>query len=197
MHRLLQIVLPLEDEPSKRSGKNPQQDSAAYPIEGEKITSQTGEIGIVRRAPDLQTLKKDLQVCQKEVLHALQVTISKAVSVVAFAYVVHTSDINCCSCRAAHQAKVIMLGMASNRTCQLLCLSCTAVLHQCCPWSTKAVRSVHMPFSLDGLYGIAHCRQYLRSSQMQVLGHPKCTYTCDDGKQSHCSLWLTAAVAVM
>lgn len=101
MHCLLQIVLPLEDEPSKRSGKNPQQDSEAYPIEGEKITSQTGEIGIVRRAPDLQTLKKDLQVCQKEVLHALQVVIY----VVAIAYVVHTSYANCGSCRAAHQAK--------------------------------------------------------------------------------------------
>lgn len=55
-------MLPLEEEPCKRSGKDPKQDSESYPIEGRKITSQTGEIGIVRREPDLQTLKKDLQV---------------------------------------------------------------------------------------------------------------------------------------
>lgn len=55
-------MLPLEDEPGKRSGKNPKRDSELYPIEGRKITSQTGEVGIVRRAPDIETLKKDLQV---------------------------------------------------------------------------------------------------------------------------------------
>lgn len=58
-------MLPLESEPSKRSGKNPKHDTKAYPIEGKKITSQTGEVGIVRRAPDLQALKKDLQVSER------------------------------------------------------------------------------------------------------------------------------------
>ena len=69
MLRNLQIVLPLEEEPCKRSGKDPKQDSESYPIEGRKITSQTGEIGIVRREPDLQTLKKDLQVCAVHAEH--------------------------------------------------------------------------------------------------------------------------------
>ena len=58
----LQIVLPLGDEPSKRAGKNPKQDSQAYPITGKKITSQTGEVGIVRRSPDMDALKKELKV---------------------------------------------------------------------------------------------------------------------------------------
>lgn len=60
--RHLQIVLPLGDEPSKRSGKNPKQDSQNYPIEGKKITSQTGEVGIVRRSPDMDSLRKALKV---------------------------------------------------------------------------------------------------------------------------------------
>ena len=59
---MLQIVLSLGDEPSKRSGKNPKQDSDAYPIDGKRITSQTGEVGIVRRSPDMESLRKDLQV---------------------------------------------------------------------------------------------------------------------------------------
>ena len=64
----LQIVLPLEDAPSKRSGKNQKQDSQDYPIEGKRITSQTGEVGIVRRSPDMDSLKKALQVCRACVL---------------------------------------------------------------------------------------------------------------------------------
>ncbi|DBA91131.1 hypothetical protein WJX77_000744 [Trebouxia sp. C0004] len=59
-----QIVLPLGDEASKRAGKNPTRDSEIYPIEGKKITSQTGEVGIVRRSPDMDSLKSAL----KEVL---------------------------------------------------------------------------------------------------------------------------------
>lgn len=59
---VMQIVLPLGDEPSKRAGKNPKQASEEYPIEGKKITSQTGEVGIVRRRPDMDALKEDLQV---------------------------------------------------------------------------------------------------------------------------------------
>lgn len=55
-------MLPLGDEPSKRAGKNPKQDSQDYPIEGEKITSQTGEVGIVRRSPDMDSLKTELKV---------------------------------------------------------------------------------------------------------------------------------------
>ena len=60
----LQIVLPLGDAPSKRSGKNPKQDSQDYPIEGKKITSQTGEVGIVRRSPDMDSLTNELKVSQ-------------------------------------------------------------------------------------------------------------------------------------
>ena len=56
-------MLPLGDEPSKRSGKNPKQDSQDYPIEGKKITSQTGEVGIMRRSPDMESLKEALKVC--------------------------------------------------------------------------------------------------------------------------------------
>ncbi|KAL3135323.1 hypothetical protein ABBQ32_007517 [Trebouxia sp. C0010 RCD-2024] len=56
-----QIVLPLGDEPSKRSGKNPKQDSQDYPIKGKRITSQTGEVGIVRHSPDMDSLRKALQ----------------------------------------------------------------------------------------------------------------------------------------
>ncbi len=57
-----QIVLPLGDEASKRAGKNPKRDSEIYPIEGKKITSQTGEVGIVRRSPDMDSLKSALKV---------------------------------------------------------------------------------------------------------------------------------------
>ena len=64
MYACLQIVLPLGDEPSKRSGKDPIRDSEIYPIEGKKITSQTGEVGIVRRSPDMDSLKEALQVNQ-------------------------------------------------------------------------------------------------------------------------------------
>ncbi len=59
---LAQIVLPLGDEASKRAGKNPMRDSEIYPIEGKKITSQTGEVGIVRRSPDMDSLKSALKV---------------------------------------------------------------------------------------------------------------------------------------
>ena len=55
-------MLPLGDEASKRSGKDPSRDSELYPIEGKKITSQTGEVGIVRRSPDMDSLKTALQV---------------------------------------------------------------------------------------------------------------------------------------
>lgn len=59
---LAQIVLPLGEEASKRAGKNPTRDSEIYPIEGKKITSQTGEVGIVRRSPDMDSLKSALKV---------------------------------------------------------------------------------------------------------------------------------------
>ena len=62
IHKLLQIVLPLGDEPSKRSGKDPKRDSDIYPIKGKRVTSQTGEVGIVRRSPDMDSLKTGLQV---------------------------------------------------------------------------------------------------------------------------------------
>ena len=62
IHEMLQIVLPLGDEPSKRSGKDPKRDSDIYPLEGKKVTSQTGEVGIVRRSPDMDSLKTALQV---------------------------------------------------------------------------------------------------------------------------------------
>ena len=59
---LAQIVLPLGCEASKRAGKDPTRDSEIYPIEGKKITSQTGEVGIVRRSPDMDSLKSALKV---------------------------------------------------------------------------------------------------------------------------------------
>lgn len=55
-------MLPLGDEPSKRSGKDPKHDSDIYPIEGKRVTSQTGEVGVVRRSPDMDSLKTALQV---------------------------------------------------------------------------------------------------------------------------------------
>ena len=73
VRELLQIVLPLGDEPSKRSGKDPKRDSDIYPLEGKRVTSQTGEVGIVRRSPDMDSLKTALQVmCIKMLLTGMQ-----------------------------------------------------------------------------------------------------------------------------
>ena len=58
----VQMVLPLGSEPSKRSGKDPKRDSEMYPIEGRRVTSQTGEVGVVRRSPDMGALRTALQV---------------------------------------------------------------------------------------------------------------------------------------
>lgn len=71
-------MLPLGDEPSKRSGKNPKQDSQAYPITGKKIISQTGEVGIVRRSPDMDALKKELKVSHASDLITHQLNMSRS-----------------------------------------------------------------------------------------------------------------------
>ena len=74
----LQIVLPLENDPSKRSGKNPKQDSQDYPIEGKKITSQTGEVGIVRRSPDMDSLTNELKVSQAGAVLTQQLSVGSS-----------------------------------------------------------------------------------------------------------------------
>ena len=71
-------MLPLGDEPSKRAGKSPKQASQDFPIEGKKITSQTGEVGIVRRSPDMDSLKKELKVSHAGVVVTQQLNMGSA-----------------------------------------------------------------------------------------------------------------------
>lgn len=57
----LQVILPLGKEPSRRSGMNPVADSEQQPEVGKAIESITGETVVVRKRPDMDTVKKDLQ----------------------------------------------------------------------------------------------------------------------------------------
>ena len=52
---------PLHDPPCRRAGRDPAAASAAYPLEGARATAVTGEAVVVRRAPDLASLRAELQ----------------------------------------------------------------------------------------------------------------------------------------
>ena len=56
-----QVVLPLGDEPDKRSGKRPKLDKEAHPEKGRLAEGVTGETVAIRKAPDLEAIKRDLK----------------------------------------------------------------------------------------------------------------------------------------
>ena len=56
-----QVVLPLGDTPSTRSGSDPVADAQRHPLNGVAATATTGEALVVRRRPDLTALQTDLQ----------------------------------------------------------------------------------------------------------------------------------------
>eukprot|EP00884_Botryococcus_braunii_P001198 jgi/Botrbrau1/11079/Bobra.0302s0021.1 len=56
-----QVILPLGDEPGKRAGNNPVGDAAAHPPGGPITSGITGEAVCIRKAPDLATVRQDLQ----------------------------------------------------------------------------------------------------------------------------------------
>lgn len=56
-----QVVLPLGDTPGTRAGRDPAGDSERHPLGGTPATATTGEAVVVRRAPDLPALRRDLQ----------------------------------------------------------------------------------------------------------------------------------------
>lgn len=58
MAHLLQVVLPLGDIPDKRAGRDPKRDTDAYPPGGPCIEGVTGEVVCIRRAPDLDALRR-------------------------------------------------------------------------------------------------------------------------------------------
>ena len=55
----MQVILPLGDQADQRSGKNP---SNGIEEEGRHAEGVTGEAVVVRKAPDLEVVRKDLQV---------------------------------------------------------------------------------------------------------------------------------------
>ena len=52
----------------RRNGKDPAKDSKANPMDGRRVTTVTGEVVCVRRAPDLDALRKELQARRAAVL---------------------------------------------------------------------------------------------------------------------------------
>ena len=48
--------------PGRRAGRDPQGDAARHPIRGRPALGVTGEAVEVRRAPDLEALRRDLEV---------------------------------------------------------------------------------------------------------------------------------------
>ncbi|PRW57398.1 5-oxoprolinase [Chlorella sorokiniana] len=56
-----QVVLPLGDAPSTRAGRDPAGDSQRHPLQGSPATAVTGEAVVVRKAPDLEALRGELQ----------------------------------------------------------------------------------------------------------------------------------------
>ncbi len=52
------MVLPLGDVPDKRAGRDPRRDGAAYPPGGPCVEGVTGETVCIRRAPDLDALRR-------------------------------------------------------------------------------------------------------------------------------------------
>lgn len=59
---LLQVVLPLSEEADKRSGARPQQDLKKHPERGHPVEGVTGEALAVRKAPDEEAVRHNLQV---------------------------------------------------------------------------------------------------------------------------------------
>ena len=55
----MQVILPLGTQADQRSGKNP---SNGIEEEGRHAEGVTGEAVVVRKAPDLEVVRKDLQV---------------------------------------------------------------------------------------------------------------------------------------
>ena len=47
---------------TRRNGKDPAKDSEANPMEGRRLTTVTGEVVCIRRAPDLDALRTELRV---------------------------------------------------------------------------------------------------------------------------------------
>lgn len=56
-----QVVLPLGDTPGTRAGRDPVGDSQRHPQHGTTATAVTGEAVCIRRAPNLQALRRELQ----------------------------------------------------------------------------------------------------------------------------------------
>lgn len=57
-----QVVIPISEEPDKRSGVNPKEDLKLHPEQGDKVEGVTGEALAVRKIPDCDIVKRDLQV---------------------------------------------------------------------------------------------------------------------------------------
>ena len=55
---LLQVILPLGDEEDRRAGKDPKGDSKRYPPGGKCIQGVTGELVCIRKAPDLEAVRR-------------------------------------------------------------------------------------------------------------------------------------------
>mmetsp|Transcript_14115 Transcript_14115/g.30617 ORF Transcript_14115/g.30617 Transcript_14115/m.30617 type:complete len:1326 (+) Transcript_14115:84-4061(+) len=56
-----QVILPLGDEPNQRNGKDASSNSRQYPPGGALVKGTTGEMVCIRKAPDMERLRKDLQ----------------------------------------------------------------------------------------------------------------------------------------
>jgi len=55
---LLQVILPLGDEADRRAGKDPKGDSERYPPGGKCVQGVTGELVCIRKAPDLEAVRR-------------------------------------------------------------------------------------------------------------------------------------------
>ena len=55
---LLQVILPLGDVPDRRAGRNPKEDTEAFPPGGPCLTGVTGEAVCIRQSPDLQAVRR-------------------------------------------------------------------------------------------------------------------------------------------
>lgn len=56
----VQVVIPLGDAPGQRAGRSPKSDQEAFPPGGPVVPGTTGELVCVRRAPDLDALRRQL-----------------------------------------------------------------------------------------------------------------------------------------
>ena len=57
----MQVVLPLSEQPDKRSGAKPQQDLKKHPESGKRAEGVTGEALAIRKAPQEESVKKAMQ----------------------------------------------------------------------------------------------------------------------------------------